>query len=111
MELSTQAAGRLREISYYIGDMAAERQMYGQDAMVDVHSTALSFANIWNTLAGAVRVWPDGQGLSLGGVMADGTTFGMIAWPREATPFKYTIADVEITKVFKHGPVSWSFNS
>lgn len=111
MRLSRSAAERIRKIAEYILEMQRERVGWGDEAMTDVLTTALSFAKAWNTLAGATEVWADGQNYSLGGVMYGGIYFGVIATVKEPIPFEYTIAGTAYTKTFEHGPITWSFHS
>ncbi len=105
MVVTQAATERIRKITEYILEMQRERVGWGDEAMADVVTTALSFAKAWNTLAGAKEVWADGQGFSLYGVMYGGIYFGMIATVKDATPLIY---DVTVTKTFEHGPITWS---
>lgn len=116
MVVTQAATERIRKITEYILEMQRERVGWGDEAMADVLTTALSFAKAWNMLAGAKEVWADGQGYSLGGVMYGGIYFGVIATVSEPKPYQYAMGDERTGfedrfKTFEHGPITWSFHS
>jgi hypothetical protein len=112
VNISDSAAKRLRKISRYIADMNNERIGYGPGPMLAVAETALSFARVWETLAGAQEVWADGSNYSLGGVMPGGIVFGMIATVQEPATFVHEFDDgSSITRDFDMGPITWTFHS